>query len=644
MADTGKKKKTPGLHYLTQFIAAVKAKLKSGNLTESDLNEIVKQTRSHAGGKAKAEKMKPAVASLVAVEKQFAEDDGFKGLVICFYPSADAAAQLAIPSGELPEDLHLTLCYLGDASQFGEMAIADVLVAMRNMAGWQTPLAGEVSGIGRFIGDGEEDVFYASVDIPGLNEFRADLVRRLASCGTPVNAEHGFDPHITLAYLPKGDPTPDYDMSDIALRFDRLTVKIADRRVDLQMLPTNNYSEVADLCADGQKMRLFIEQPERFAEPPATFNYLPKPGVYTSPRYGEITITRERNERFVENFRNKVYQEKLPIDCEHDLAQSGATGWITLLTVNEDGSVDASAEWTDRGIDLIKKDRFKYFSPAWFDQWTDPVNPDTKIKDVAIGGALTVRPFFKEKALQPLVANESGELQLASSMTVDQPGKGFSEIFFTSLAPKTTDDAGAPATTSEGATDMTTAATGQPNVTELQTKLTAAETLAATEKARADAAEAKLAEQRTAGENLTTAAEQITQLTEKVAGLEKDKRASQFGEISKDWIGERQGHIDMLEFLATKTEKGQESPEFKAYVESQNATAARLKSADLFTERGSSAPAANSAAAMIDAKAKQLSEASGGTLTFEAAMAQVVKDQPQLYSDYLREQSGTITV
>ena len=47
------------------------------------------------------------------------------------------------------------------------------------------------------------------------------------------------------------------------------------------------------------------------------------------------------------------------------------------MRVNDDGSVDAKPEWTDRGTTLIENDRFKYFSPSWFEQWTDPATETT---------------------------------------------------------------------------------------------------------------------------------------------------------------------------------------------------------------------------------------------------------------------------
>lgn len=142
-----------------------------------------------------------------------------------------------------------------------------------------------------------------------------------------------------------------------------------------------------------------------FAETPGTINVLPKPGTYTHPAYGKIKVTKERNQRFVDNFTAKVYQDKVPIDIEHQPQLSGAVGWITGLTLNEDGSVDGTVDWSERGTQAIDEDRFKYFSPSWFDNWQEPLS-GKKYKDVLIGGAITTRPFFKDQSLKPLVASE----------------------------------------------------------------------------------------------------------------------------------------------------------------------------------------------------------------------------------------------
>lgn len=172
--------------------------------------------------------------------------------------------------------------------------------------------------------------------------------------------------------------------------------------------------ELAELAATyseddpADAVRLFYEL--SFADAPEYINVLPVPGTYKHPAYGSIKITKERNANFVDNFNAGIYQEKVPIDAEHQTKLSGAVGWMTELRQNTDGSVDAKVEWTDRGTKAIEDESFKYFSPEWYDTWLDPINNKT-YKDVLIGGALTTRPFFKEKALKPLVASElrSGE-------------------------------------------------------------------------------------------------------------------------------------------------------------------------------------------------------------------------------------------
>ena len=182
-------------------------------------------------------------------------------------------------------------------------------------------------------------------------------------------------------------------------------VGTADWEEDLYELAAT-YSE--DDPADA--VRLFYEL--SFADAPEYINVLPVPGTYKHPAYGSIKITKERNANFVANFNDHIYQEKVPIDAEHQTKLSGAVGWMTELRQNTDGSVDAKVEWTDRGTKAIEEESFKYFSPEWYDTWQDPIGGKS-YKDVLIGGALTTRPFFKEKALKPLVASEllSGDWQ-----------------------------------------------------------------------------------------------------------------------------------------------------------------------------------------------------------------------------------------
>lgn len=138
------------------------------------------------------------------------------------------------------------------------------------------------------------------------------------------------------------------------------------------------------------------------AEPPETINIFPIPGTYKHPVWGDFEVTEEGNKEFVDNFNAHVYQEHVALDAEHETKVSGAVGYLTSLSLNDDGSIEAAVDWTGRGIKLIEDDRFAYISPEWFEQWTDPASGD-EYQNVLIGGALTTRPFFKD--MRSLVAS-----------------------------------------------------------------------------------------------------------------------------------------------------------------------------------------------------------------------------------------------
>lgn len=155
------------------------------------------------------------------------------------------------------------------------------------------------------------------------------------------------------------------------------------------------------LSGEDSLGRSFIEFSA--AEPPETINIFPAPGTYKHPLWGDVEVTEEGNQQFVENFNTHVYQEHVPIDAEHETKVSGAVGYLRGLSLNEDNSIEADVDWTERGQKLIENDSFKYISPEWYEQWKDPASGD-EFENILIGAALTTRPFFKN--LRSLVASE----------------------------------------------------------------------------------------------------------------------------------------------------------------------------------------------------------------------------------------------
>jgi hypothetical protein len=363
-------------------------------------------------------------------------------------------------------------------------------------------------------------------------------------------------------------------------------------------------NELAVLCAHGHGSRLFMEA--AFAEPPEWIPYLPKPGEFKHPVYGEILITKDRNAGFVETFKAGVYQERLPVDAEHETKLSGAVGWITDMRVNDDGSADAKVEWTDRGVSLIESDRFKYVSPEWYDVWTEPASGE-KHADVAIGAALTTRPFFKEGSLRPLVANERG-LYAPDAQKSDPASQTY---FSTALAPATDKERKTMADKPEdkGGTAAAPAPDETQKFAEEQTARKAAE-------ARAEKAEGDL-----------------KQMGERLATLEQEGRTRRFNDLitTGDWLGQPEKHRKFMEKFGEGTE------EFNDYVTEQNAVAEQAKSGNLFGEVGSAGAGSTSGAlGEIEAKAKVMCE-KDPKLTREQAISLVAQAEPALYSRYLSE-------
>ncbi len=142
------------------------------------------------------------------------------GVMVALYPPAPLAAELALPGGEAPADLHVTLAYLGRRSELAA-PLEKIAQALRLVT--PAPLEGVIGGVGRFsaseTSDGK-DVIYASVGVPGLVELRQAVLLALDIAGADVSAAHGFTPHMTLAYV---DPSAENPLLRLAPRPVRFT-------------------------------------------------------------------------------------------------------------------------------------------------------------------------------------------------------------------------------------------------------------------------------------------------------------------------------------------------------------------------------------------------------------------------------------
>ena len=187
------------------------------------------------------------------------------GFLVALWLHPTTAAQLAVPGGEAAEALHVTLCYCGDPAEVADpdLTVARAISRVESLVSYRGPIEGVVAGYGRFAAsdtsDGR-DVFYAAIDIPGLESLRQEIAQELQWAGLPPRATHGFTPHCTLAYLDPAAANPVADLPALALRFAAITIMVADRRIDI---PLRGFGpmlyNLADLCAADKPTRLFME-------------------------------------------------------------------------------------------------------------------------------------------------------------------------------------------------------------------------------------------------------------------------------------------------------------------------------------------------------------------------------------------------
>lgn len=150
----------------------------------------------------------------------------------------------------------------------------------------------------------------------------------------------------------------------------------------------------------------YIVQLAEGDEVPTRINAL-KVGDYKHPLYGEIKVTSERLKNFAKNVMEKVRGVDLDIDYAHKSKDDKAAGWVRSAEV-EDDKLWLTVEWTPAAAEAIKNKEYRYFSPEFFDKWTDSTG--TVHRDVLAGGGITNRPFMKD--LVPLNFSEFDGAQI----------------------------------------------------------------------------------------------------------------------------------------------------------------------------------------------------------------------------------------
>ncbi|MDX3245837.1 2'-5' RNA ligase family protein [Streptomyces sp. ME18-1-4] len=132
-----------------------------------------------------------------------ASPDYSDGCMIALYPPLELAQELAVDGGLSPEEMHVTVCYLGDAADIDADALREVVADLAE----RQPITAQISGHARFTG-GDKDVLVALVDSAALEDLRRDTLAALASRGIDPPRDHGYCAHLTIQYLDLDAPAP----------------------------------------------------------------------------------------------------------------------------------------------------------------------------------------------------------------------------------------------------------------------------------------------------------------------------------------------------------------------------------------------------------------------------------------------------
>lgn len=196
---------------------------------EADQAKPIEGATKPAAAKAPALAQKETAANTGAMIALFLPDDAAQALYSQVSPALLAAGVNPVP----PEMYHITLVNLGEAAQIrnARRTLETAITSLSDEDVARNPISGQINGIGRFTTseNGSTNAVYASFDAVDLPAFRAQLLA-LANGIVGVEQNHGFIPHITLAYLPIGMATPNIRLTPIDVRLEQLALALGDDR------------------------------------------------------------------------------------------------------------------------------------------------------------------------------------------------------------------------------------------------------------------------------------------------------------------------------------------------------------------------------------------------------------------------------
>jgi len=127
---------------------------------------------------------------------------------------------------------------------------------------------------------------------------------------------------------------------------------------------------------------------------------------FNDPYYGKVDLSRKKFQSMIKNFDANIYGQEIFIDVAHSPSDGAAA---TIKKVFMEGTkLRGEVEFTDFGVDAVKKRGFRYLSIDFTENYTDP-ETEKEHGPLLFGAGLTIRP--RVKRLDPVQFSFDNEPQ-----------------------------------------------------------------------------------------------------------------------------------------------------------------------------------------------------------------------------------------
>jgi len=227
------------------------AQIRSGNVVRRD----DKQYRAVGSATVSDEVDVKSLLPLLEVADKAFDEKAVEGIWLLLFLQPENAQTLAIddPTAESPEKLHVTVGTVDASTVDGKQEIVQQVI--EEAASRLPPVVGKIGGYGSFVSNGDTVPIIALFDSPMLTDWRKQLIDTLQAVGVDVVQDHGYQPHITLAYA--GSPVAT-KIDDREIVLDRLSLVWNGERQDypLQGSEEQSMKEITVLVNDEQDEQL----------------------------------------------------------------------------------------------------------------------------------------------------------------------------------------------------------------------------------------------------------------------------------------------------------------------------------------------------------------------------------------------------